>query len=218
MFLKDKMKTYKVLSVTHLTKNTFLLKTERPDVVIRAGQCFNVGVPGMSINREYSMYSSADAPYLEFLIRAVDDGLVSSKLQKLNVGDFVEIDGPYGEFCIHQDNLSRKHLFIGSGTGVAPFHSFAKTYPELDYLVLHGIRHPDEAYNQEDYKSGGYYPCVSINPNGESMRVTDFLKTNPPKEETIIYLCGNRNMIVDSVQILLDHGINGDQIITEVFF
>lgn len=212
------MKTYKVLSVTHLTKNTFLLKTERPDVVIRAGQCFNVGVLGMSINREYSMYSSADAPYLEFLIRAVDDGLVSSQLQKLNVGDLVEIDGPYGEFCIHKENFSRKHLFIGSGTGIAPFHSFAKTYPELDYLVLHGIRHPEEAYNQEDYKSGGYYPCISKNPNGESMRVTDFLKINPPKAETIIYLCGNRNMIVDSVQILLDHGINGDQIITEVFF
>ncbi len=172
----------------------------------------------MSINREYSMYSSADAPYLEFLIRAVEDGLVSSKLQRLNVGDLVEIDGPYGEFCIHQENLSRKHLFIGSGTGVAPFHSFAKTYPELDYLVLHGIRYSDESYNHEDYKSGGYYPCISNNTQGVSVRVTDFLKTNPPKEETIIYLCGNRNMIVDSVQILLDGGINGDQIITEVFF
>ena len=164
------------------------------------------------------MYSSANASYLEFLIRAVDNGLVSSKLQTLNVGDMVEIDGPYGEFCIQEENISRKHLFIGSGTGVAPFHSFTQTYPELDYLVLHGIRYSEEAYNREDYKLDSYYPCISKNTNGESMRVTDFLKTNLPKQETIIYLCGNRNMIVDSVQILFDHGINGDQINTEVFF
>ena len=212
------MKTFKVISITHLTPKTFLLKTERPQVEIRAGQCFNLGIPGMSINREYSMYSSADAPYLEFLVRTVEDGLVSSMLQKLNVGELVEIDGPYGEFCIHKENLPYKHLFIASGTGIAPFHSFVKTFTQLDYLILHGIRHEDEKYNFEDYDASSYVPCISSNLNGSSMRVTDFLRTNLPKAETIIYLCGNRNMIVDSVQILLDNGISGDQIITEVFF
>ncbi len=212
------MKTYKVISIKHLTPRTFLLKTDRPQVEIRAGQCFNVGIPGMGINREYSMYSSADAPYLEFLVRSVEDGLVSSRLQKLNAGDFVEIDGPYGEFCIHKDNLPYKHLFISSGTGIAPFHSFVKTFTQLDYLILHGIRHADEKYDFNDYDSSNYLPCISNNLSGPSMRVTDFLRNNLPKAETIIYLCGNRNMIVDSVQILLDHGVSGDQIITEVFF
>lgn len=212
------MHTYSVLNIEHKTQNTFCLRVERPNTVIVSGQCFNVGMPGIDINREYSMYSASDAPYLEFLIRVVEDGLVSSHLQKLNVGDLVEVDGPYGEFCIPSDKLSAKFLFIGSGTGIAPFHSFVKTYPNLNYLVLHGIRHENEAYDAADYQQGKYIPCISQNSNGISMRVTDYLQQYPVAKDSIIYLCGNRNMIIDAVQILLDQGISGDQIISEVFF
>ncbi len=212
------MSTYTVLKISHKTKNTFCIRVERPNISIRAGQCFNVGIPGMDINREYSMYSSADAPFLEFLIRAVDGGMVSSSLQKLSSGDEVEVDGPYGEFCIPLDKLGAKFFFIGSGTGIAPFHSFVQTYANLDFTVIHGIRYSNEAYDFEDYRGGKYIPCISKNESGKSQRVTDYIRANPIPQNSIIYLCGNRNMIIDSVQILLDQGIGGDQIISEVFF
>jgi ferredoxin-NADP reductase len=212
------MQKYLVLKNTQKTQNTFCLRVDRPNAPIKSGQCFNVGIPGMDINREYSMYSSSDAPFLEFLIRAVDDGMVSSNLQKLNVGEEVEVDGPYGEFCIPLDKLGSKFFFIGSGTGIAPFHSFVQTYPGLDYTLIHGIRYPNEAYDFEDYRSGKYIPCISRNEGGKGARVTDYLRDNPIPQNSIVYLCGNRNMIIDSVQILLDQGIGGDQIISEVFF
>lgn len=212
------MDKYKVLDIEALSKNTVRIKTERPNVAIQAGQCFNVGVPGMGINREYSMYSAENAPFLEFLIRVVDDGLVSSKLAKLKVGDEVEIDGPYGKFCLPSETKGKKFLFIASGTGVAPFHSFVKSVPDLDYLVVHGIRRADEAYDAKTFAAGCYIPCVSQNAGGDSFRVTDFIKNNVPKAETTVYLCGNRNMIVDTVEILLANGVGGDQIVTEVFF
>lgn len=212
------MKTYSVLQNIQKSKNTFCLRVERPLSVIKAGQCFNVGIPGMDINREYSMYSDANAPYLEFLIRDVNQGMVSSNLRKLTVGDSIEIDGPYGEFCISPNNLNRKFVFIASGTGIAPFHSFVKTYTKLDYTVIHGIRYADETYDSEDYQSGKYIPCISRNHGEASMRVTDYLRHNKLSPDSIIYLCGNRNMIIESVQILLDTGISGDQIVSEVFF
>lgn len=212
------MPTYSVLKIDHKTLNTFCLRVTRPSSPIKSGQCFNVGIPGMDVNREYSMYSAADAPYLEFLIRAVDDGLVSSKLQKINVGDPLEIDGPYGEFCISSKDLNSKFIFIGSGTGIAPFHSFVKTYPTLDYKIIHGIRYANEAYDASEYSKDKYIACISKNVNGQSMRVTDYLKENPVPLDSIIYLCGNRNMIIDAVQILLDQGVNGDQVVSEVFF
>ena len=121
------MDKYKVLDLKTVSEKTVVLRTERPNVNIQAGQCFNVGVPGMSVNREYSMYSSGDAPFLEFLIRIVDEGLVSRSLANLKVGDTVEIDGPYGRFCLPLETKGKKFLFIASGTGVAPFHSFVKT-------------------------------------------------------------------------------------------
>lgn len=212
------MKTYTVLDVEIKTNETFVLRIEKPNVPIKAGQCFNVGLPGMDINREYSMYSDANAKHLEFLIRVVENGLVSTRLQNLKAGDQVEVDGPYGEFCIDQAHLDRKFVFIGSGTGIAPFHSFVKTFPKIDYLIIHGVRKSIEKYDERDYMPQRYVACVSKNEIGSSMRVDDYLKHNLLHKDSFIYLCGNRNMIIDAVQILLDQGFSGNQIISEVFF
>lgn len=214
------MKPFKVIAVEHLTKDTFRLRTDRPEVPILAGQCFNVGIPGGSINREYSMYSDANGDYLDFLIKVVEDGSLTPKLQKLKVGDLVEIDGPYGQFYLHNPlDKARKYSFLATGTGVAPFHSFISTYPSLNYRLIHGVRYPNEQYEFKDYADESYIPCISKNDAGsKSMRLTDFLKENPVGPSEIVYLCGNRNMIVDAFQILRDQGVPGDNLFTEVFF
>jgi ferredoxin--NADP+ reductase len=214
------MKTYRVLEIEHLTEKTFRLRTERPQVPIRAGQCFNVGLPGSGVNREYSMYSGAEAPYLEFLIRAVDGGSVSVGLQQLLAGSHVEIDGPYGEFCLQGPiDRSQEYLFIASGTGIAPFRSFVKSYPDLNYRIVHGVRERAEAYGAVEYLNDCYVPCISTGEAGHpGMRVTDYLQKNPVNPESFVYLCGNRNMIIDSFEILRDQGVPGDNLFTEVFF
>ena len=214
------MKTYKVLEIEHLTESTFCLRTERPSATIKAGQCFNVGIPGAAVNREYSMYSAADAPFLEFLIKHVDGGIVSSALKKLQVGDPVEIDGPYGAFCLVEPvRQDAEYLFLASGTGIAPFHSFVKTFPNLNYTVLHGIRHPREQYHAKDYAAGRYIPCISKNDSDQaSFRVTDYLSKHPANPKSIVYLCGNRGMIIDAFEILRTQGVPGDSLFTEVFF
>lgn len=210
----------RVLEINHLTESTVLLRTERPQVEIVAGQCFSVGVPGSGINREYSMYSAADAPYLDFLIKVIDGGCVSPILQKLHVGDAVEIDGPYGDFCLKEDAIEgRQFVFLATGTGIAPFHSFSLTYPTLSYTVLHGIREPNEQYGSADFRPGSYIPCISRNyQNKTGFRLTDYISSNPINTNSIVYLCGNRNMIVDALEILREQGIPGDNLITEVFF
>ena len=127
------MNIYKVLEIEHLTESTFRLRTERPAVHIRAGQCFSVGPKGLGVNREYSMYSGAEDPYLDFLIRRVERGVVSAALRNVRVGDEVEIGGPYGEFCLQESVSDRRYLFIATGTGIAPFRSYVKTSPSLDF-------------------------------------------------------------------------------------
>jgi ferredoxin-NADP reductase len=214
------MKPFKVINVEHLTKDTFRLRTDRPEVPILAGQCFNVGIPGGSINREYSMYSDANGDYLDFLIKVVEDGSLTPQLQKLKVGDLVEIDGPYGQFYLHDPlDKSKKYTFLATGTGVAPFHSFISTYPGLNYRLIHGVRYPNEQYEFNDYADESYIPCISKNNAGsKSMRLTDFLKENPICADEIVYLCGNRNMIVDAFEILREQGVPGNNLFTEVFF
>jgi ferredoxin-NADP reductase len=214
------MKNYKVLEIEHLTEHTFMMRTERPDTIIKAGQCFNVGMLGTGVNREYSMYSAAEAPYIDFLIKMVDDGFVSLALAELKVGDSVEIDGPYGEFCLKQPINSEQHyLFLGTGTGIAPFHSFISTYPNLNYTILHGIRFPNEQYHASNYNDGKYIPCISKNAEGlPSKRLTEYLSNHPVAPDSIVYLCGNRSMIIDAFEILREQGVQADNIFTEVFF
>lgn len=212
---------YKVLANDRVAKSTYVLKTERPPIDIRAGQCFSVGTRQLGINREYSMYSAAEAPYVEFLIREVEDGIVSSALAKLSAGSDIQISGPYGDFCLSEAQVKegREFIFIASGTGIAPFRSFAKTYPSLNYRIIHGIRHADEAYHADDYAPGRYVACVSRPEGGKpGMRVTDYMKLNPINHHAICYLCGNQRMITDTIAILRNQGINGANIFTETFF
>lgn len=214
------MKTYRVLDICHLTKSVCKIKTERPEIEIQAGQCFNIGIPGGSINREYSMYSPANAPYLEFLIKVVEGGCVSPLLQQLKVGNFLEIDGPYGHFYLRKpEDLSLRYVFLATGTGIAPFRSFVKTYPKINYQIIHGIRYPQEQYDKSDYLNEKYIPCISRNEGGmQSYRITDYLLENLLDRSSLVYLCGNRNMIVDAFEILRNQQISGDNIFTEVFF
>ena len=74
-------------------------------------------------DREYSLYSGGEDPWFEFLVREVEDGLVSPALGMLRPGDEVELDGPYGRFVLERPgDTSRRYLFIATGVGIAPFH------------------------------------------------------------------------------------------------
>ena len=209
----------KVLEIRFLTKTTFCLKIERKDFKFIPGQCVNIGLVGSAVNREYSTYSGIFDNYLEFLIRKIEDGAVSTGLSQLNPGEEVTLDGAYGKFTIVNPNRKQKYIFIGSGTGIAPFHSFVKSYPKIDYQIIHGIRLSSEQYDRVDYKTGRYIACVSKGKGGDfSGRVTDYLKKKDLLPNAYYYLCGNKAMINDVYDILNAKGINGSNIFTEVFF
>ena len=214
------MNTYPVLENEHLTEDTFRLRCERPDIAIKSGQCFNIGLPGLGVNREYSIYSSANSPYLDFLIRSVEGGLISLNLQKTKPGDLVEIDGAYGDFCIEEPiDKETEYLFIATGTGIAPFHSFVETWPDLNYNLVHGVRFEKECYHIKDYEKNSYVSCISRpSDKSQGMRVTDYLLINELPKNVQVYICGNKNMIIDVFELLHSKGIYGNQIKTEVFF
>lgn len=218
----NKLAKHKVLGVRHLTPNTYVIQIERNGFEFIPGQCVNIGLVNGGINREYSTYSSlADKKKMEFLIRVVENGMVSTALQKLKKGDYVQLDGAYGKFTLkNPENLKQKYIFIASGTGIAPFHSFALSYPDINYTILHGIRLASEQYDKDHYKSGKYISCVSKEDDKKTFhgRVTDYLRENGVDTTAVYYLCGNTEMINEVYDILREKEVNGDQIFTEVFF
>ncbi|NJM14596.1 MAG: hypothetical protein HC896_03740 [Bacteroidales bacterium] len=85
-----------VREVRILTPNTFVLRFDRLGMHFLPGQYITLGVHGDTETREYSIYSPTAQDYLEVLIKEVEDGILSKKLKRLQAGDKVRMEGPFG--------------------------------------------------------------------------------------------------------------------------
>jgi len=193
---------------------------EKKDFTFKTGQYITLGFSGSIDRREYSIYSAEQDDYIEVLIKEVEDGLLSKRLKKCQPGEELDVDGAFGHFSLKEDEVkNKKFMFISTGTGISPIHSFIHTHPELDYTLLHGIRHKEEAYESESYDANRYILCTSGENTGDfSGRVTEYLLKNPVSPDTICYLCGNCHMIYEAYDILEKQGIKLGPIHTEVYF
>ena len=211
---------HKVIETRNLSASTYVLRLERNGFSFKPGQCVNLGLQGSGVNREYSTYSGIDEPYLEFLIKEVKGGTVSPALRNVKPGTDVELHGPYGSFVLKPEQIeTSRFVFIGSGTGIAPFHSFVRSYPNLDYQIINGIRDTSEQFDSQNYDPSRMICCVSREKwDGFNGRVTEFLKQSDVALDKVYYLCGNQGMIYDVYDLLRKAGVSGDQIFTEAFF
>ncbi len=211
---------HKIIEVKELNESTYILRFERNDLQFKPGQHLLVGKKNEIEQREYSIYSGTNDPYLEILIKEVDKGSVSKQLKSLKPGDTLNIDGPVGFFGLNKKTQdSSKILFIASGTGIAPFHSMVTSFPDLNYTLLHGVRNETEKYEHEHYNADKYLSCTSRDNSGEfNGRVTDYLKNHDIDNDTLCYFCGNFQMIRDAMEILEKKGIPSSQLHAEVYF
>lgn len=209
-----------VISVRSITENTYVLRVTRNGLEFQAGQYIVIGPQGSKQKREYSIYSPVTSPYIEVLVKEVADGFVSKKLRDSKPGEIIEIEGPFGYFCLDERKIpGRKFMFIASGTGISPFHSMIGSNPHLDYKLLHGVRTYEEGYDRSFYEPGFYTQCTSRDTKGEfNGRVTEYLTKNPVNPNTYFYLCGNGAMIDEVYSILEMQGVAADNIHVEIYF
>jgi benzoate/toluate 1,2-dioxygenase reductase component len=99
----------------------FSLKLNDPDGMrYLPGQYVNVSVPGTPETRSYSFSSMPRDGVVQFLVRNIPGGLMSSYLaERAKAGDSVTIAGPMGSFYLR--DVTRPVLFLAGGTGLAPF-------------------------------------------------------------------------------------------------
>lgn len=214
------MGKHKLIEIRNLTDQTYVLRMERNGFQFQTGQFVILKKPGTSDSREYSVYSGENDGFLEVLIREVEGGKVSKQLKKMKPGDFLDVEGPFGFFKFHPGMFpSRKFLFIATGTGISPFHSFVRTFPGLDYQVIHGVRCNNENYGHGDFDPERTTFCISGGEGGDFYgRVTDFLYDKRIDGDTQCFLCGNSEMVHEVFDILTGKGIPVSNIYSEVYF
>ena len=218
--LRNIIVLHKVLAIRNLSTSAYALRLERNGLLFKAGQCFNLGLKNSGVNREYSIYSGENDSYLEFLIKEVKGGAVSPFIRQALEGEEVNLYGPYGSFIIDPKTVnSAQFIFICSGTGIAPFHSFIKSHPNLKYHLINGIRFLSERYDYDKLDLTKITTCVSREKwNGFNGRITSYFHEIAINTENIFYLCGNQKMIEEVYNLLQKNKVSGNKILTEAFF
>lgn len=219
---------HKLLRKEYINENLFKIYFDKKNLDFVPGQHFSLSIPNMSINREYSSYTSPKDKELGFLIRRVEGGIMTNILDKMKVGDSLNIYGPYGSFTLKDDHIkNRQIIFIASGTGLAPFVSMKETYNLSKYKLYLGIREKTDISDPEKFDEDNSFYCISREKSstknnhfiGRVNAQLDKIEYINDYENSIYMICGNSYMISDVYDILVNEKkIDPNLIITESFF
>jgi ferredoxin--NADP+ reductase len=227
----------KVLSVTHYTDRLFSFRLTRPQSFrFRSGEFVMIGLPGdpdangrvKPILRAYSVASPAWDEELEFYSIKVPDGPLTSKLQKIKVGDEVMLGKkPTGTLVLDALKPGKRLYMFSTGTGFAPFASLVRdpeTYEKFDeVIVTHTCRDVAElTYSRELIESlpddpligefvGDkikYFASTTRETSDQMGRITKLIESGelfeklgvPPlnPETDRVMICGSMDMINDT--------------------
>jgi len=137
-----------VLWVKHWNEHLFSFAVDRPATMrFRSGEFVMLGLPGEArpLLRAYSIASPSYADELEFLSIKVDDGPLTSRLQKIIPGDELYFARKTTGTLVADALRPGKRLFmLATGTGLAPFLSVMRDpdiYQLFDQVVIvHSVR------------------------------------------------------------------------------
>ena len=150
-----------VLSVHHWNDTLFSFTTTRdPGFRFENGQFIMIGikVDGKPLMRAYSIASANYEEHMEFFSIKVQDGPLTSRLQKIKPGDKLMVSTkPTGTLLVDALKTPAKHLYLlATGTGLAHFISVIKdpeVYERFDKVILtHGVREVSELAYQDIIK------------------------------------------------------------------
>jgi ferredoxin-NADP reductase len=210
------------------------------------GQYMTIGVmaDGRILQRPYSVASPpvvAGTEGYEFYVRRVQGGAFTPVLFDLPVGHRMRMIGPKGKFTLLPDD-DRRHIFISSGTGNAPFIAMMKQLLHDGVprraVMLNGVSYAHElGYRAllEGWESSGEYPVTFVptvsRPDdpanaswtGRTGRVETILapvldELNLTADNSIAYICGNPDMILSAEETLLGRGYPAEQVHKELYW
>ncbi|MFZ4164771.1 ferredoxin--NADP reductase [Brevundimonas sp. NPDC058933] len=191
-----------VLWVRHWNDQLFSFGVKRPeDFRFRSGEFVMIGLPGEDggkpVLRAYSIASPFWAEELEFFSIKVEDGPLTSRLQKIVAGDSVLMGKkPTGTLVLDALTGGERLWLIGTGTGLAPWLSVARdpeTYSRFkQVIVCHTVRnvgdlayrdffaheiHDDPLIGDEAKAQLTYYPTVTRERFETPGRITDRIRS-----------------------------------------
>ena len=164
-------------------------------------------------------------------------GKMSSFIFDLKPGDKVTISGPFGEFFAKETDAEM--VFVGGGAGMAPmrshiFDQFRRLKTDRKVSFWYGARSLREAFYvdhfdkiAEDFPNFEWHLALSDplpeddwqGPTGfiRQVLLENYLKDHPAPEDCEFYMCGPPMMNQAVINMLLDLGVEPENIMLDDF-
>ncbi len=197
--------------------------------------------------RAYSMASYPEEKEIMLNVRiatpppradeSVPPGIMSSYIFSLKPGDKCIVSGPYGEFFAKDTNAEM--IFVGGGAGMAPmrshiFDQLRRLKSKRKMTFWYGARSKREMFYVEDFDMlakenanftwhvGLSEPMPEDNWTGytgfiHNVLYENYLKDHPAPEDCEYYLCGPPMMNSSVIKMLLDNGVEPENIMLDDF-
>lgn len=188
-----------------------------------AGQYVSLGFPDNPVRRPYSIASSPGIQHaFELLIDTAPQGVGTTYLQNLQLGQEISVLAPMGVFTLAKEEQAGREkslAFVATGSGIAPLrsmvlHLLQDLGDQREITLYWGLRHVEDIFWQEEFHElekafPNFHFHLTLSKPVEgwplcSGRVTDCLRNHPQVAETGYYLCGNQAMIEDVTKLLID--------------
>jgi Na+-transporting NADH:ubiquinone oxidoreductase subunit F len=167
----------------------------------------------------------------------VPPGKMSSFIFNLKKGDKVTISGPFGEFFARETD--NEMVFIGGGAGMAPmrshiFDQLRRLKSKRKMTFWYGARSKREMFYVNDFDTlaaeneNFTWHCALSDPLPEdnwtgytgfihNVLYENYLKNHPAPEDCEFYMCGPPMMNAAVIQMLLDLGVERENIMLDDF-
>ena len=224
----------------------FWVRYEGEPIRFEPGQYMTIGVfaDGKLVQRPYSVASppalAGDDGY-EFYVRLVPILRFTTLLWRLPLGHSMRMIGPKGKFLLEPDD-DRTHVFVSTGTGIAPFISMIRQ-GQIDRaprqtVVVHGCSYVDElgyrdvleGWQEDPACPVRYIPTISRPDDprnagwgGRTGRVETVVgsvceELGLRPEQTVVYICGNPDMILNVEADLMGRGFPDFHVKKELYW
>jgi propane monooxygenase reductase subunit len=221
--------------VTHDMRHLVLKLIEPAEIKFFPGQYMDLTIPETETVRSFSMANttSRDGGLLEFVIKVYPDGQFSHFLdQKVQIGDRLDLSGPFGVFTLREGDNDL--MLVGGGAGMAPILSLLRSMAErgLDRKAtyFYGARTKKDLCFEEELRDleqrlprFTYVPALSEPSDqddwdGETGLITDVVKRHAENlSGAHAYVCGPPPMVEAAVPLLAQLGVEEKRVYYDKF-
>lgn len=189
-------------------------------------------VKGKPTQRAYSLSSDDRSPEnIRLIIKVYEQGLASNFVRDLKGDEDLKISGPFGRHLFHQP-VPKKVNFICTGAGISQHMSYLTSHPALmknsRVRMLLGVWNREEIFFESELaevkKNIPGFQCDYVldksdeNWKGKTGFVTQYFDELQLDNDSLVYLCGNPNMIKSAKETLvLKYNFPADKVIAEAF-